>query len=224
MLVSEPLAKESRKEYALRVLRENIVKWELKPGSYVSEQKLAEELHLSRIPVREALKELSKSDIVEIYPQRGSKIAPINFELIQEAEFFRRVLDCAVTRLSCEMATEENFEWLRNHLKQQEYFWQNSAPDRLNELDSEYHMYYYKICNKMRCYTKLQEMNIHFDRLRHISFLMQTDCKLVDDHRRIFEAVMARDPDLAEKRVIEHLQRYQMEKSYIEKAYKEYME
>ena len=82
MIVSEPFPKESRKEYALRVLRENIINWELKPGSFVSEQKLAEELSLSRLPVREALTELAKSGIVEIYPQRGSKIAPINFDLI----------------------------------------------------------------------------------------------------------------------------------------------
>lgn len=222
MIVSEPFPKESRKEYALRVLRENIINWELKPGSFVSEQKLAEELSLSRLPVREALNELAKSGIVEIYPQRGSKIAPINFDLIQEAEFFRRIMDCAVTRMSCEIATEKDFEWLRENLKQQEYFWQNSSTAKQNELDSAYHKYYYKICNKMQCYAKVQEMNIHFDRLRHITYLMQTDCRLVEDHKNILDAVIARDPDLAEKYVVKHLQRYQMEKSDIEKACRQY--
>lgn len=44
-------------------------------------------LGLSRVPVREALIELSKSDIVEILPQRGSRVALIDLKLVEEAGF-----------------------------------------------------------------------------------------------------------------------------------------
>ncbi|UQT49404.1 GntR family transcriptional regulator [Flavonifractor plautii] len=56
------------------MLKDNIVRLELKPGSLVSENELAAEMGLSRTPVREALIELSKVKIVEIYPQRGAPL------------------------------------------------------------------------------------------------------------------------------------------------------
>ena len=69
MHITERLPRETGRDYALRILKDNIVRLELEPGSMVSENELASELGLSRTPVREALIELSKVNIVEIYPQ-----------------------------------------------------------------------------------------------------------------------------------------------------------
>ena len=72
----EKNAKESNREFALRVIRENIVNMELAPGSMISEQDSANELNLSRTPVHEAMQELSSTKIIEILPQRGSHVLP----------------------------------------------------------------------------------------------------------------------------------------------------
>ena len=66
----EKLPKESNRDYAFRVIRDNIIKLVLKPGTMLSEQDLADELELSRTPVHEALQELSKSKIIEVFPQK----------------------------------------------------------------------------------------------------------------------------------------------------------
>ena len=64
MIVKERTAGESNKDYALRVLRDNIIRMELAPGSLLSEQVLANELGVSRTPVREALAELARVGVV----------------------------------------------------------------------------------------------------------------------------------------------------------------
>ena len=69
MHLLERLPRETGREYALRVLKENIINLGLAPGSQISESELSSEMGLSRTPVREALIELSKVKIVEIYPQ-----------------------------------------------------------------------------------------------------------------------------------------------------------
>ena len=74
MIIKERTGRETGRNYALRILKENIVMLELEPGSRISENELAQELGVSRTPVREALIELSKSKIVEIFPQKGSFI------------------------------------------------------------------------------------------------------------------------------------------------------
>ena len=53
MNISKRLSTETAREYALRVLKENIVSLELKPGTAISENELAAKLGLSRTPVRE---------------------------------------------------------------------------------------------------------------------------------------------------------------------------
>jgi len=201
-----------QKDYAYRVIREKIINWELLPGSTISEARLAEELGMSRVPVREALKDLSKTKIVEIYPQRGTKIAPLDYDLVNEAEFFRRVVESAVVELACGLITGEDIEWFEEQLELQAFYWVKDLPQKLAELDTEYHMRYYKISKKIQCYQFVEDMNIHFDRIRHVGYIMHRDLHLVDDHRRIFEAVKRGDPEEAKACLVEHLVRYQTEK------------
>ena len=110
MYLTERLPRETGRDYALRTLKDNIVRLALKPGSLVSENELAAEMGLSRTPVREALIELSKVKIVEIYPQRGSAIALIDCHMVEEAGFMRRVLECAVIELDCMLADEKSYQ------------------------------------------------------------------------------------------------------------------
>ncbi len=100
----------------------NIIRLELAPGSRVSEKNLADEMGLSRTPVREALIELARGGIVEIYPQRGSMVALIDYSLVEEARFMRSVMENAVVRLVCEMAKPEDILKLGENLKLQEFY------------------------------------------------------------------------------------------------------
>ena len=83
MKLLERLPRESGRDYALRNIKENIVNLELAPGSQISENELADELGLSRTPVREALIELSRVGIIETHPQRKSTVSLIDCDLVE---------------------------------------------------------------------------------------------------------------------------------------------
>ena len=72
---------ETAREYARRMLKENIISMDLKPGAMVSENELAAQLGLSRTPVREALMDMSQYGVVDVMPQRGSRISLIDYNL-----------------------------------------------------------------------------------------------------------------------------------------------
>ena len=110
---------ENARSYALRVLLHNIITLELAPGSAVSENELSQILKLSRTPVREALIELSKMGLVDIQPQRGSYIAKIDYELVEESRFMRLVLENAVLALVCEGISPEHEEMLRANMEEE---------------------------------------------------------------------------------------------------------
>ena len=139
MILKKRYSRETGREYVLRVLKDNIVRLELEPGSRISENELAAEIGVSRTPVREALIELSKSKIVEIYPQKGSYVSLIDWDLVEEAQFMRLTLEKGVIRLACEGIEEEKLRGLEKNVKLQQFYVENSEPDELLELDNQFH-------------------------------------------------------------------------------------
>lgn len=127
MYVTEQLARENGRDYALRTLKENIIRLELEPGSSISDREVASQLSLSRTPVREALLELAKSKVIDIYPQKGSVVSLIDYELVEEAYFIRNVLETAVIELACRKASQDSLEELKSNIKLQWFYHQERA-------------------------------------------------------------------------------------------------
>ena len=91
MTIEERLPGESARDYAFRVIKQNIVSVELKPGSLLSENELSSRLGISRTPVREALSDLARVSILETLPQRGTFIALIDPKMVEDSRFLRCV-------------------------------------------------------------------------------------------------------------------------------------
>ena len=109
MTITERYASETARDYALRMLKRSIVSLELKPGMMLSENELSVALGLSRTPIREALIELGKTRIVEVLPQRGSRISLIDCDLVEEARFLRTVLGKSNYRASLRISPDAGF-------------------------------------------------------------------------------------------------------------------
>ncbi len=222
MIVLKRHTNETNRDYALRVIKENIINLEIEPGRLLGEQQVADQLGLSRTPVHEALLELSKTRIVEIYPQRGSYVSHINMSLVEEAAFMRRTLEIAILEQVCETATEEDLKILEENVNLQKFYLQNPSPTKLLELDDAFHYYLYKICDKTQCYAIIYSMGIHLNRLRSMSLHSVRDLKIVEDHENIVEAVRARDKERAKTVLTKHLSRYKFDMDELLKAYPDY--
>lgn len=221
MYITEQHPRENGRDYAIRILKDNIVRLELAPGSSINAREVAEQLHLSRTPVREALLELAKSKIVEVYPQSGSVVAPIDYALIEEAWFVRSVLETAVVELACDTVTPEGLEELEHNVKLQEFYREDKDLEKLLELDNEFHQTLFRIAGKQQAYELMRSMMVHFDRVRHMSLNAVSNLKLVEDHRGIFEAVKTRDGKLAKQKMERHLERYRVDEEAIRRRYPE---
>lgn len=203
----ERLAQENGKEYAIRAIRENIVSLELEPGAHVSANDLTAELGLSRGPIREALSELSKTGIVQVYPQSGCRISLIDEEMINEARFLRRSLECAVVREAAMKATEEDLQELKENMAMQNFYLENHLRTKLLEADNNFHKKLFEIPNMQRVYSLMKSFVIHLDRLRSLTMITLKDIKIVEDHSLILKAIEEKDPDLAAERMTKHLNR-----------------
>ena len=222
MKLLERLPRETGRDYALRNIKENIVNLELAPGSQISENELAAEMGLSRTPVREALIELSRVRIIEIHPQKKSTVPLIDYELVEESRFMRSLLECAVVELDCEMAQPVDLERLSANVRLQNFYLDNYYTNELMTLDNQFHGILFEIARKSQIFALIQNISIHFDRVRSMALSTVKNTKIVQDHEDILQAIGRKDPRAARELMEIHLSRYKIDAADIRAAYPQY--
>ena len=205
------LPKETARDYALRVLKGNIISLELAPGTAISENELAAKIGISRTPVREAIIELAKAYLIEIYPQRGSFVSLIDPKMVEEARFLRRVMDTAVIEEVCETADEEGIRLLEENVELQEFYLSKGTTDKLFDLDNKFHRDIYVVAKKDIIYDIHSTLMIRFDRVRNLSVVTVKNNGIVGEHRAMLEAIKAKDKKTASELVAKHLDHYQVD-------------
>ena len=105
----------SARELAYQTIRSRIITMELKPGDPLNDRELAEELNISRTPMREALIMLNIAHMVVIKPQSGTYVAPIDLKLMELEQFARYTLEKEILNRVCGRLTpqqEEEYRWI----------------------------------------------------------------------------------------------------------------
>ncbi len=222
MQITPRLERETAREYAFRMIKENIVCLELLPGSMVSESELSAEMGLSRTPVREALIELGKLHLIEIYPQKGSFISLIDSEIVEEARFLRLVLEKAMVEEICDFQEEQALLPMKENLRLQEFYLQQKSPSQLLNLDNEFHRLLFVIAKKEHIYQLLAGITIHFNRARRLALFCNRDMNIVSEHKAMLEAMENKDRQLATSILTEHLEHYKVDEKALKEKYPNY--
>lgn len=223
MQVLERLYGEGAREYVLRVMKKNIIECALKPGEMLSENTLTEELHVSRTPVREALVELSKIDLIEVLPKRGSRVTKIDYALVEESNFARKILERAIVEICCELDKTPDLREMEENIRLQKRYLHTSNQSTLLELDDEFHRLLFKLAGKQHVYEYLKDIRIPFDRIRYLSLLVIVDLQTVNDHIDILHAIRVQNKEEALAIMDKHLSRYLYDKSVIMKRFPDYI-
>lgn len=220
MIITPKFPYEQNREYALRIVKDNIINLELKPGRLIGEQEIASMLNLSRTPVHEAFLELSKSKIVNILPQKGCLVSYIEPDLVNEARFLRQHIESALIEEACKIATDDDIAEIEEVLKLQEFYLTNY--DKFLQLDNDFHKCFYKICNKMQCHYMVTLMSMHFDRVRNLTLHENRSDKVLAEHKLIFDAVKKRDSQTAVSHFVQHIKRIDLDWDIISEKYGEF--
>lgn len=227
MKIEKKLPGENARMYAHRIILDNIINLELPPGSAISENDLSVSLNLSRTPVREALIEMTRLDLVKIYPQKGSFVSKIDYDLIEESKFIRLSLELAALRLLCEQGIPADVLALfhKNLEAQRRYVQNPGVYNTMLELDNEFHKLIFQAVNKQRTYEFIRTQMVHFDRLRVLAYRMlktEKNEQTLNDHENIMYAMEKRDAELAEMVMSRHLTRHLFDKNELDRICPDY--
>lgn len=103
------------------ILRQEIVCLVRQPGSQISENQICQDLNVSRTPVREAILKLQDEGLVEIFPQSGTRVAPISLTALPDIVFYRTALETQSIPDLVSLTTTDNLKALYQIIEEQEY-------------------------------------------------------------------------------------------------------
>lgn len=224
MQLTGPYPHEGSRDYALRMITQNIVSLGLAPGSRVSEAELAERMGLSRTPVREALHELDKSGIVKVSPQRGTMVSYIDYAVLDEIMFLRSSLECSVLRVLCAQPGPLCLDALEDNLLLEQRAAARNDRTALMQLDNEFHRLLFCLAGKSRVYELMAGSMALLDRERTLSLSLMRQYDFIGDHASLIGALHAGDAAEALRIMELHLSRYQKDRSMLLSACPQYFQ
>jgi DNA-binding GntR family transcriptional regulator len=188
-------------------LRERILSGQLPGGIQLRQERIAQEFGVSRIPVREALSRLEAEGLVTREHNRGSIVATMSLEDLQESLDIRAALEGRALRLAIPQMKAADFAVVADVL---ERYAQATSPTLWTELNLEFHLSLYRPAGRPRLLRMIEDLIRGTDRyLRvYISFIVGRDDPL-EEHRQILRACRERDAGKAVRLLEGHIERTQ---------------
>ena len=187
-------------------LENDILSGKYRRGEILTESKLSAELGVSRTPIREALRRLEQEHIIE-ESGKGSVVIGINEKDLEDFFMIRKSLECQVAALAAKNRTEEQLKQLREALEFQEFYLNKKDPDQIKLMDSRFHETLYKLSGSTAFYDTLVPLHKKIQKYRRASVTNSSRAEAsVAEHRKIYEAIEAKNTALAAKYASEHVE------------------
>src|SRR5690242_10157950 len=138
-------------------LRDMIIRGEIQEGEQLRQDALAEEFQVSRIPIREALRQIEAEGLVQIVAHHGAIVSSLSAAEIGELFDIRALLECEVLRLSIPNLTAEDFKKAKSILEVfDKALWTESEIGSWGRLNYEFHSTLYSRANRPRFMSIIQ--------------------------------------------------------------------
>ena len=191
------------REEVITVLRAAIVGGELAPGSIHSATSLADRLGVSATPVREAMRALAASGLVEVLPNRGFRVTMMDEQDLDEIAALRLMLEVPAVALVVERASDSELDRLATWLGELEAAAAASDPAAFLIAERAFHLELLALAGNRRLMRMVADLR---DQTRITGLPSAMLEVAAAEHRPIFEAIRARDVATAQHRMRAHLE------------------
>ena len=195
------------REVVSQALRQAIKDGVLLPGERLMEIQLAEELGVSRTPIREAIRILEQEGFIVMVPRRGTYVADISLKDIAQVFEIRSALEELAAGLAAERITPDELEQLERILVEINEFIAHDEFDKIVDADIRFHEILYQASRNDRLVDILHNLREQMLRFRSIS--MHYPGRLAatwEEHRRLVEFIADKNSSMARKVAKKHME------------------
>jgi DNA-binding GntR family transcriptional regulator len=198
-------------------IRASILSGEMPAGAKLVEADLARKFGVSRGPIREALRELSREGLVVDLPRRGTFVCTLTQTDLTEVYAVREALEAVAVREATASATDAELAGLAESHRLMDEAWGGSDWNAAITADAHFHLELVKLAKNKRMVTIYDQMGAQTVLLLVTG--VQSDVSLRGAplqaiHRAILDSVVARDADGARRAIADHY-RYTRERLYV---------
>lgn len=189
-----PISRRPLHEEATDRLRDLIVQGKLAAGTRLNERLLTAQLGVSRTPLREAFKVLATEGMVELLPNRGAIVAPMDPVRLSETLAVMGALEALAGELACEHATEAQLNEIRAlHFEMLAYHARGDLAGYF-KFNQAIHLKLVKYSGNAVLYNTYRHLNGNVRRARYMANLSKPRWDAaVREHGEILAALAARD-------------------------------
>jgi len=196
------------RESVCESLRDAIRKGILRPGDRLMEIQLADELGVSRTPVREAIRKLELEGYIITMPRRGTYVANLSIRDVNEVFEIRTSLDALAGELAAERITDEELEALQRLLVKLGHYVEEGDMDKIVETDVKFHDVLYQASRNSRLVGIISNLREQLTRFRTTSMSFPGRLKAtLEEHRALVEAIAQGDAASARSAAEYHMEK-----------------
>ena len=196
----------SKKVY--RILKARIIKGDLTQGVKLFEAKIAEQLGVSRTPVREAIRGLAAEGLVKMTPNQGVVVINLSLEDLQEVLQIRELLEGYATSIVAKKINQDEIKKLEKIIEKMNISISKENVLAYSNSNAEFHDLIFNICGNKRLtkiYDNLSSSDHRF-RLRALRNNFERLKYSLKEHREILEALKRRDSEQAGRLSQRHIE------------------
>jgi DNA-binding GntR family transcriptional regulator len=188
-------------------LRDQIIRGEIPEGAQLRQDAIATQFRVSRIPVREALRQLDAEGLITIVPNRGAVVPALSPDDIEELFTIRALLEPELLKLSIPHLTEEDFSEAQQILRK--YVDELRREDHMGawgRLNWQFHSILYSRANRPYFMSILRNVNNNGERYTRLQLYLTHGIKRAnEEHHKILELCRRRDIQAASKLLRQHI-------------------
>ena len=197
----------TRTQLVVETLREKILSGEIKAGQPLRQAALAEELNVSRIPVREALLQLEAEGLVFFEPHKGATATELNVCQVDELFELRAMLEAELFAASIPNLSDETLEHAQELLdKLSKALGKENAANTWSELNSDYHNCLYSGADRPQTQDLVDTLNRNADRYIRMHLLWAGGISKADfEHSELLRYCREKDVEQAVAMLKRHI-------------------
>ena len=193
-------------------MRSAILDGRYKPGEWLRQERIAQDLGVSQMPVREALKELAAEGLIEHVPYRGARVIAFSIDDVLDLYTHRAFLESRAASVAAEVITPDEFAEIKALQIQMEEYGAPESVVKYRELNRKFHQYIHMVSKREYLIRTLTQMWAAFPTMLIANFAATAVNPLPDrdpfdviEHRAIVDALEAHDPNAAEQAMKDHI-------------------
>jgi DNA-binding GntR family transcriptional regulator len=187
-------------------LKKAIVSLRLVPGASISENRLCRQIGVSRTPVRAALIRLVEDGLIEVFPQKGSIVAPIKLSAVRDNHFIRKALELAVLARAAEAWTPGLSAGSHEIVAQQSAALAQLDFESFHRLDESFHAAFCVAAGLQGVWSTILIAKARVDRVHRLASIEGRLQQVIVEHRDILDTLDAGDAKRAGERLDYHLE------------------